>query len=402
MRWNPFRRRRGDVERRDLGPESVSWPLDWLHYGASPVSVDQALRLAPVFAAGRLLASSVSSLPLQVYRRQGDERVKINLPPLFAEPSAVGTRIDWLFRCMTSLVYRGNAIGIVTERDTFERPTRVEWLDPDQVTVSDFSQLFEPGSFVDPIFYYYGERLPKEDLVHIPWFVLPGKVWGLSPIGAYASTVSTALSAQEFTRQWFNNGGVPPATFKNTAQTVDQTQADIIKRRLVSAIKTHEPIVYGADWDFTPISVSPQEAQFVETLKLGATEIANIYGIPPEMIGGETGNSMTYATVEQQSINFVQLTLLPWLTKLEAAFSALLPRGQYVKFNVDALIRSDSSTRFSNYRTAREIGLMNVNEARALEDMPPLPGDEGDDFSPLGLSGGGSEDDPDGGNDGQA
>lgn len=402
MRWNPFRRRRGDVERRDLGPESVSWPLDWLHYGASPVSVDQALRLAPVFAAGRLLASSVSSLPLQVYRRQGDERVKINLPPLFAEPSAVGTRIDWLFRCMTSLVYRGNAIGIVTERDTFERPTRVEWLDPDQVTVSDFSQLFEPGSFVDPIFYYYGERLPKEDLVHIPWFVLPGKVWGLSPIGAYASTVSTALSAQEFTRQWFNNGGVPPATFKNTAQTVDQAQADIIKRRLVSAIKTHEPIVYGADWDFTPISVSPQEAQFVETLKLGATEIANIYGIPPEMIGGETGSSMTYATVEQQSINFVQLTLLPWLTKLEAAFSALLPRGQYVKFNVDALIRSDSSTRFGNYRTAREIGLMNVNEARALEDMPPLPGDEGDDFSPLGLSGGGSEDDPDGGNDGQA
>jgi hypothetical protein len=92
--------------------------------------------------------------------------------------------------------------------------------------------------------------------------------------------------------------------------------------------------------------VPPEEAQFVETMKLTTNQIAAVYGIPPEMIGGESGSSMTYANVEQQQINFVMFTLRPWLVRLEHAFSALLPDRQYVKFNSDALIRADLKTRW--------------------------------------------------------
>lgn len=381
--WNPFRRRA--PERRWLDTGSVSWPTTNPAGNIVPsaMNVDQALRLAPVFAAGRLLASSVSSLPLQVYRRTGDGGQKVKLPLLFRQPSATGRPRDWMFRAMTSLIYRGNAVGYITSRNTLEYPTSIEWLNPDDVNVDD-RLYYGRGSFTDPIWYVRGEEVPTADIVHIPWFTMPGRVWGLSPIAAFASTVGVGLAAQEFKADWFRNGGVPPGKFKNSTQVVDQQAANTIKRRLVNAIRSHEPIVYGKDWDYDPITVSESEAKFVETMRLGATEIANIYGIPPEMIGGETGKSMTYSNTEMQGIDLVRFTLLPWLTMLEDALSALLPSSQYVKFNVDALVRSDSRTRYANYQTARTIGLMSIDEIRALEDLPPLPDGAGEDYTPLG------------------
>lgn len=348
------------------------------------VSPEQALRLASVFAAGRLLASNVSSLPIQVYRRVGDRREQIQPPALLVSPSVQGTRLDWLFRAMTSLVYRGNAVGLIVARNADEVAMGIEWLHPDEVSVED-GQPFGPGSFRQPVWRWRGQVVSAEDLVHIPWFTLPGRVWGLSPLGAYASAASVGLSAQDFSRDWFESGGVPPGTFENANQTVNQDDAEVISNRLTNSIRKHRPIVYGKDWKYTPITVSPSEARFVETMRLTATQVATIYGIPPEMIGGDTGKSMTYQNVEQQSIEFVQFTLMPWLTKFESHFSALLPRGQYVKFNVDALIRPDAATRYANYKTARDIGLKSIDEIRAMEDLPPLPNGQGQDYTPLEL-----------------
>lgn len=379
VNWrNLFRR----SETRDL---TVPWDVGPSLNAPSDVSIERALSLGPVFAAGRLLASSVATLPLQTYRRSGDRRERVPDPQLLKQPSVQGGLHDWIFRAMTSMVYRGNAVGLITRRDLFEHPIGVEWLNPDEVNVHD-SQPSGPGSFTDPLWYWRGRPVPASDLIHIPWFTLPNRVWGLSPLGAYAATVSTGLAAQKFSADWFDAGGVPPGTFKNATQVVSQDDADQIKRRLVQAIRTHQPIVYGADWEYSPITISPNEAKFVETMRLGASQVAAIYGIPPEMIGGESGASMTYANVENQSINFVQFTLLPWLTKLEDALSFLLPRPQYVKFNIDALIRPDATTRYANYKTAREIGLMNLDEMRALEDMPPLPNGRGQDYTPIWIS----------------
>jgi HK97 family phage portal protein len=374
---NPFRR-----------PESRNLMIDWGNGGPPPsnavVNEAQALRLAPVFAAGRLLASMVSSMPLQTYRQTGDSHDKLPLPSLFAAPSAQGGLRDWLFRAVTSMVYRGNAVGYITVRNADGYATAAEWLNPDQVAVHD-SQPAGPGSFVNPIWYWRGRVVAAENLIHIPWFTLPGRVWGLSPIGAYAATVATGLAAQDFSRDWFSSGGVPPGTFTNSSQVVDQTEATVIKKRLVQAIRSHEPIVYGRDWTYTPITVAASEAKFVDTLRLGATQIASIYGIPPEMIGGEVGGSYSYSSPEQREIELLQSTLMPWMTTLEDAFSALLPRPQYVKFNVDALLRLDAETRFKNYERARAIGLMNIDECRALEDMPPLPNGAGQEYTPLAI-----------------
>jgi HK97 family phage portal protein len=387
---NPFRRKAKarKTERRILDVSSVNYPL---RYGPSVVNEAvefEALRLGPVFAAGRVLASSISCLPLEQYATRGGATVKVPLSPLFVSPSATGTLHDWIWRAVTSMAYTGNVVGVVTERNNLDYPTRVEWLKTDLVFVQDsLPTLGERGSFTDPIFTYMGAELPRQDIVHIPWFTMTGRVWGLSPLGAYAQMAQIGLDAIQYKQDWFRSGGIPPGQFQNKEQTVSQADAQAIKSRLVQSIRSHEPIVYGNDWEYTPFTIPQPDAQFVETMGFAAAEIAAIYGIPPEMIGGSsaTGKSVTYHNSEQQTINFVQFTLIPWLTKLEAVFSTMLPRGQFVKFNVDEMIRADSVSRWGNYESARRIGAMSVNEIRALEGMSPIA--DGDDYTPLPQGG---------------
>lgn len=380
MRWNPFRRRGGEEQR---AVTSVPWNVGGSS-SSGPVTFDRALKLGPVYAAGRLIASSIASLPVQQYRQTGETRQKVFLSNLFRHPSLQGTRYDWTFRCVTSLMYRGNAVALITKRDEMGYPSMAEWLNPDDVTVID-TNLHGPGSFQNPEWFWLGRRVPAEDLIHIPWFVVPGRVWGLSPLSAYAATIGIGLAAQQFSSDWFNGGGVPPGTFANSSQEIPQEEAQVIKKRVAAAIRSHEPIVYGKDWTYTPIAVSPHEAQFVETMRLTASQIAAIYGIPPELIGGETGGSLSYSSPEQRQIEFVQFSLMQWIVKIESHLSAQLPPGEYVKLNADALIRPDTLARYQVYEIARQIGMRNVDELRALEDEPPLPNGQGTDYTPLGV-----------------
>jgi HK97 family phage portal protein len=141
--------------------------------------------------------------------------------------------------------------------------------------------------------------------------------------------------------------------------------------------------VYGNDWDYNAIAVPPEQAAFIETMKMTATQIASIYGIPAHMIGGgTTGSTLTYSNVEQDMIQFVNLTLRPWLVKLERAFSAIMPARQYVKFNADALVRADAKSRIDLYHWALIDGWRNKDEIRALEDLDPIPDGKGQEYLP--------------------
>jgi HK97 family phage portal protein len=333
-------------------------------------SQSQALSLGAVYSAVRLIAQSVSTLPVKAYRRAGDSRVPMgSLPQLFDLMVTDGTLVPWLHRCVTSGALTGDALGYVISRDGFGFPIVVDWLNPSNVRPDD--RPGETGWLVN------GRPVPRADIVHIPFFTLPGERMGMSPIAAYARTLGVGLQAQAYAVDWFGAGGFPPGTFKNTEQTISPTQAAEIKARLGAAMATKQPLVYGRDWDYTPVKVPPEEAQFVETMKMTTNQIAAIYGIPPEMIGGESGSSMTYANVEQQQINFVMFTLRPWLVQLETAFSALLPDRQYVKFNSDALIRADLMTRWKVNEIRVQNGFNNRDEIRAQEDLPPLPNGQG-------------------------
>lgn len=360
------------VETESRAVTSVPWS-----HGAEVSKIDTlegSLGLVPVYAAVRLIADAVSSLPLQAFRKTPDGRVPIALPAVLENPTTHGSRVDWLQQCLTSLLLRGNAYGLKVGTG----PSMIEWLHPDRMK-------FEHGRW-----FYLGSPIEDAELLHIPAMLVPGSRVGVSPLGACRSTVLSAESTQRFIKDWYGNKAVPGVIAKNVEKTLDPTVAANVKERLRDTMRAGEPFVTGKDWDLEFMKLSADDAGFVSATRLSATQIANIYGVPPELIGGETGASMTYSTTEQQQIQFITHTLRPWLVRLEAAFSSLLHEPEYVKFNVDALIRVDTKTRYEVHRIAREIGLNNVDELRALEDQQPLADDKGQDYAPLGSAQGDS------------
>lgn len=332
------------------------------------------MKLAPVFAAHRHLADNISTLPLKAYRRTRDKREPMRMPALFQFLADEGTLVDWVTAAVLSLASQGNAIGIITSRDDEGYPTAVIWRPRSEFTVDDTSVIGRAQ------WYWLGRRINREEILHIPWLTIPGRTLGLSPLEFAQLTIESGLKAQEYGNDWFASGGVPPGTFKNSAQEVNQEDASNIKGRLVRAIQSHEPIVYGKSWDFNPISIPPEQAQFVESQKLTANQVASIYGLAPEEVGGEAANSLTYSNEEMRQTTRLA-NLRPWLVRLEWGFSNIMPDWEYVKFNADAVIRADLKSRHEVYKTDRDIGLMSINEQRALEDLPPIPG--GDEYAPL-------------------
>lgn len=364
-------------EQRALTPGNVPIPFNRDGSSLAEYNTARALSLVPVWSCVRLLADSVSSLPLQAYRRMPNGvREPMNSPPqLIASPSVVVNRQTWVHQAIMSLALRGVAYGFIVARDGLGFATQIEWLPPDEVHVDESRPSM-------PVYRWRGQVVPTRDLLVIPWATMPGSVVGISPIALFANTIGVGLAATQYGQSWFENGGTPPATFQNTQQTVSPEEANEIRERTAIAMRTRKPLVFGNDWVFNALQVNPEESQFIQTVKLNATQIAAIFGVPPEMVGGESGHSMTYQNVEQQGINFVQFTLRPWLVKLENAISDLLPERQYVKFNVDALIRTDIKTRYETYQIAKSIGLLSIDEMRALEDRAPLPDGQGATYGP--------------------
>ncbi len=371
-----FRRSTGtDVEVRSI--DSVPWDAGGTSTsGSVVVSEARARRLAPVYAAHRHLADGIATLPLKGYRRIGTQREPMgSLPQLLQFLEDEGTLVDWLTKLVMGLAGAGESIGLILGRDGFGFPTNVLWRPHSEWSVDDRF----PGR---PKWFWMGREIDRSELVHVPWLTVAGRTRGLSPIDAFALTVTGGLSAQQYGNDWYAAGGVPPGTFKNNAIKVDQNQADVIKARLVAAIRTRQPIVYGADWDYNAITISPEQAQLVESLRLTANQIAAIYGIAPEEVGGEAANSLTYANEEMRQTTRLH-NLRPWLVRIEAALSALLPERQYVRFAADATVRADIATRWAVYKTQREIGYRSLDEIRALEDEPALPDGQGASYEPL-------------------
>lgn len=373
----PFGRREEQraITENTWGPGGSDFP------GPSKQVMDanRALSLVPVFGAARLLADSIASLPPVLFTRdaKGIPR-RMPTPALFNEPSIHGTLPDWLHRMVVSMALQGDAVGLKTRYDSYGYPTMVEWLNPERIVVQD-AFMSGRGSYVDPVWWWWGRLIDPRTLVHVPWFTMPYKVRGLSPIEAFRVTASTGLSAEAYADQWFDQGGVPPGTFKNSELTVSEIDADKITNRIVSKMRSRKPIVYGRDWTYEPISIKPHEAQFVETMRLTATNIAVIYGLPPHKLGGSTGDPLTYTSTEQDALDYLIFSLRPWLVRAEAALTKLFPPQFYVKFDVRELLRTDAETRAKVDQMSlgyNPPGWRTIDEVRADHDLPPMPKDQ--------------------------
>lgn len=336
--------------------------------GNRVVTPDTALYLTPVFAAVRHIVDYASTTPVGAYNDQANGAKKeITLPPLFRLQNGPGRAGlgQWIGQAMYGIVTSGNAVGIAAGVDTYGNPTDVKWLHH-----SRWSYARDQGMwFVD------GKPFPEELIVHIPWIVPTGQVLGLSPIEHYKGWVAAGLSAQEYA-DVKRGGGIPPAILKNTARTLTPEQADVMKRRAVASFAKGDPFVSGNDWDFQAVTIPPNQALFVETLKMSANQVAAVYGLEPREVGGEAGGSsdtLKYVNDESLELNRAA-NVRPYLKRLEDAFSRLMPANQCFNFRTDARIRTDTKTQFDIWNLELQMGLRSVNEIRALRNLPPIPG----------------------------
>jgi len=326
------------------------------------LTADGALRLSAVWACVRLLADTISTLPIDVFRR-GEQ---VATPALLVSPAAGLTRDEWLYQLMVSLLLRGNAFGFVTARaGAAMRPAQVELVNPDTVSVR-----ISPEGRIE--YRRLGVELDPDDVWHVRAYLFPGSPVGLSPVDYARQAIGLGLATQRFGVQFFEDGAHPSGLL-TTEQDMSKTTADEAKDRFMAAHKgKREPAVLGRGVKYAPISLSPEESQFLETQKFTVPQVARVFGVPAEMIGGESGASLTYINSENRALEFLRYSVSPWLVRLERSLERLLPRGTTIKFNPNAMLRATTNERFAAYQIALGAGFMTIDEVRALEDLPAL------------------------------
>lgn len=341
-----------------------------------------------MYSAVRIISDMIASLPVDTYRTDSNGTpVKLASSQLLDSPSIAGTLYDWLFQGTSSCLLWGNAYGLITSRTGVTAPNglgypqNIEWLPPERMHVQDDEA--QPWNPVRAKFFFDGRELKREEIIHLRAFTLPGRTEAVSPMRAFATLIGQGLGALDYSSNWYANGGFPPGTFQNTAEEVDKQQATEIRQRLTDTLRTHQPLVYGRDWEYKAISIPPNEAAFVESMQLNATQVAAIYGLPPERIGGSRGDSLTYSTEQQEVLAIITDTLRPWLVRWEQMLRTLLPTTQFAKFNTDDLLKTDLKTRYDIFEVQRNIGIRTTDELRRMDDLPPLANGAGADNIPL-------------------
>lgn len=197
------------------------------------------------------------------------------------------------------------------------------------------------------------------------------------------NAIGLAIATEEYGAKFFANGATPggileyPGTVKNP-EAVRESWTKGFSRN-----NSHKVAVLEEGMKYTPISISPNEAQFLETRKFQIDEIARIFRVPPHMVGDLEKSS--FSNIEQQSLEFVKYTLEPWIIRWEQSINrALLSESEkaayFVKFNVDGLLRGDYQSRMNGYATARQNGWMSANDIRELENLDLIPPELGGDL----------------------
>jgi HK97 family phage portal protein len=225
--------------------------------------------------------------------------------------------------------------------------------------------------------------LDPSEVLHIPGLGFDGLV-GYSPIAMAKNAIGMAIACEEFGSKFFAHGAAPsgvlehPGTIKDPARVRETWQG-----QFGGSANSGKVAVLEEGMKYTPISISPEQAQFLETRKFQINEIARIFRIPPHMVGDLEKSS--FSNIEQQSLEFVKYTLDPWVIRWEQALSrALLRPGEksnlFFRFNLEGLLRGDYQSRMSGYATARQNGWMSANDIRTLEDLDHIPQEDGGDL----------------------
>ncbi len=356
------------------------------------VTERSSMQMTAVYACVRILSEAIAGLPLHLYRyKEGggkEQAVDTNLYRLLHdEPNPEMTSFVFRETLMTHLLLWGNAYAQIIRNGKGE-VIALYPLMPNKMSVD----RDEKGQ----LYYTYSRAneeaatmtgntviLKPSDVLHIPGLGFDGLV-GYSPIAMAKNAIGMAIACEEFGAKFFANGAAPsgvlehPGTIKDPAKVRDSWNSTF-----GGSANSGKVAVLEEGMKYTPISISPEQAQFLETRKFQINEIARIFRVPPHMVGDLEKSS--FSNIEQQSLEFVKYTLEPWVVRWEQALSrALLSATEkptyFFKFNLEGLLRGDYQSRMTGYATARQNGWMSANDIRELENLDRIPAEEGGDL----------------------
>ena len=351
-----------------------------------------AMQMTAVYSCVRILAEAVAGLPLHLYKYTADGGKEKALDhPLYRllhdEPNPEMSSFVFRETLMTHLLLWGNAYAQII-RNGKNEIVALYPLMPNKMTVDRDAngQLYYT--------YYRGDdeaiqnksfavTLTPSDVLHIPGLGFDGLV-GYSPIAMAKNAIGMAIACEEYGAKFFANGAAPggvlehPGTLKDPQRIRESWQA-----AFGGSSNSNKVAVLEEGLKYTPIAISPEQAQFLETRKFQINEIARIFRVPPHMVGDLEKSS--FSNIEQQSLEFVKYTLDPWVVRWEQSITrALLSHEEksryFVKFNLEGLLRGDYQSRMNGYAIGRQNGWMSANDIRELENLDRIPAEEGGDL----------------------
>jgi HK97 family phage portal protein len=381
------------ILRRLLGTEqrNVSggqWLSDKPAESSAGVQLNQqnATSIGALYAAVKLYADTVASLPVGAFIRDGGVRRPVTRPrwmdnPIPANPNYTG--FQFRHAVTSSLLLDGNAfILFLTDRLGDVVETRV--LSPESVEIKS-DEMGAPIYIVSNGTTSFS--VGPDQMVHIPLFATAGNQRGMSPVEHHRTTLGLASATQLYAAKFYENGAAPAAVIKVPGE-LTQDVADSLRasfdRRHASVQNMHKIAVLTGGADFQQMSAKISDMQLVETMHWGVESIARIYGVPLQLLQYPEATSHAQSEVLMQS--WLRVGLGPMVTRIEAGLQRLIVgETTFVKLNIDGLLRPMTKERYDAYAVALNNGFLSLDEVRALEDRPPLP-EGGDEFwKPLNI-----------------
>lgn len=339
-------------------------------------SMQDARKLPEVIRSKALLMGVTASyLPL-AYR---NGMALDDQPRIVSKPDPFGTRYDFVAQTVDSLIDDGCAFWHLSGGED-RRPANARVIPHDEVEVT-------PGKGIVPEYRWKGRlMIPDVDIKHVTINRRPGELHGRGPLREALTAFATAKAAEEYARNWFSGGGIPPVILKHLAGGLTPAEATAAKSKWVSARATgSEPAVFGKDWDIVFPSADPERSQMQSARSYGATVAARVFGIPGALLHVETsGATITYTNPAGAIEHLTKATLLPtYIAPIEAHWSELLPGNVAVRFDLNDMQRADLAARVAIYQGFVSMGAMVPEEVRAAEGWGPMATDTSHSFDPV-------------------
>lgn len=347
------------------------------------VDQNSAFTSTTIMAAVTLLADSVAMMPLDLYREVGTRYERLPKPLVLRRPNAEQSMFDFVHQFIATLAIHGTCF-VYAPREGGQ-VVELRNIHPDRVSI----QIDMTENSVT-----YGERIYKIDgspevftsevLKQVDWLRFPNQVRGISPIDSLRQAIGTNIAIDRFLAQFYGDGATPSSVLE-TDSNLSAESAEVLRQTWVDTLyKNRKPAVLTGGLKWRSVTVSASDMDTINYREAIVRDISRAYRIPLHMINGTGGDNQTYQNIESAGINFLRHTLLPWCKRLEDLISDLLPKPQYVRFDVNEFARADQLTRVRAQQTMIMSGTLTPNEARQIEGREPYEG--GDQFI-LGIAG---------------